>query len=364
MHATRRLAALGLVATLASGACASVSETRAATVNGDTIGAEALEDELMAIQGNERYREIVEEGLARQGLDLRVAGEGQGSFDTGFVARLLSLGVYYQLLEQETRARGLQLSDADLEENRPQAVASVGGDQVFEAFPAGYRDQLIRRQALTRRLQELIAPTPTPEEARTYYEEHRGDYVGVCVSHIFANLATRGPDEARARIEDLARQLGEGADFRVLAREQSDDPAAAAESGSLGCGGRGRFIPEFEEAAFTLPVGQVSGPVETGAGFHLILVESRGELPFEEVQDQVLQTLQTQRTADFSTFIDQLTCEANVDVNPRYGSWVDACDDPEAPGAVVPPEGPAATAGSGEAEAPADASTDPRAGGR
>lgn len=359
----RRLLGLALATVMVLSACSSLSDTRAVAVNGDTISAEAIEAELVAIRGNERYREIVEEGLAGQGLALTVAGEGQGSFDTAFVARLLTLGVYYELLEQEMAERGVQVSDADLEENRPQAVASVGGDQIFGAFPAGYQDQLVRRQALTRRTQELVAPAPTPEELRAFYEENKADYVGVCVSHIFSNPQVRGPDEARTRIEDLARQLAEGADFRVLAREQSDDAAAAAEAGSLGCGGQGRFIPEFEQAAFSLPVGQVSAPVETGAGFHLILVESRGELPFEEVQADVAQVLEGQRATEFTAFVDDLTCEADVDVNPRYGSWTDACDEPEVPGTIVPPEGPVTTLPRpGDPSRQPDPSADPRAG--
>ncbi len=327
--------------------CSSVSEDRAVSVNGATISAEELESELTAIRGNQQYREVVEQGLASQGLDMTVSGEGEGTFDTAFVARLLSLGVYYELLEQETAARGLAVTDTDLEENRPQAVASVGGDLVFAAFPTSYQDQLVRRQALTRRIQDEVAPAPGTAEVRAYYEANQANFVGVCVSHIFSNPAQRGPEEARARIEDLARQLAEGADFRVLAREQSDDPAAAAQDGSLDCGGRGRFIPDFEEAAFTLPVGQVSPPVETAAGFHLILVESRGAQPLEEVQAQVVEALGEQRSGDFGAFVDELTCEADVDVNPRYGSWSGACDDPQAAGAVSPPEGPVAPAPAG-----------------
>lgn len=340
-----RLAGLALAALLVAGACSSTDDATAVSVNGATISTEAVETELQAIRGNTQYREIVEAGLARQNLDMTVSGEGEGSFDTAFVARLLSLGVYYQLLEQETLERGLPVTDDELEQSRPLAVASVGGDPIFAAFPVDYQRELIRRQALTRLIQERIAPVPAPEEVRSYYEANIGDYASVCVSHIFANPQQRGEAEARARIEDLDRQLAEGADFRLLAREQSDDPGAApAEpAGSLGCGGRGRFIPEFEQAALTLPVGEVSDPVQTSAGFHLILVESRNPQPFEEVQAEIAQTLQDRRSEDFGAFVDTLTCEADVEVNPRYGTWSGACDDPEAVGAVAPPDGPVAT---------------------
>ena len=358
MRATpHRLWGLALAVALVVSGCSSVSDTRAASVNGATISAEALRSELMTIRANQPYREILEEGLARQGLDMTVSGDGKGSFDTTFAARLLSLSVYFELLEQETLSRGVPVTDADLEQNRPQAVASVGGDQIFEAFPVTYQDELVRRQALAAQIQELVAPPPSPEELRAVYEANPGDFTGVCVSHIFANAPERGEEGARARIEDLARQLDEGADFRVLAREQSDDPVAAPQAGSLGCGGPGRFIPDFERAVEALPVGQVSEPVQSSIGFHLILVESRAPLPFEEVQSQVAETLEQQRADDFGAFVDELTCEADVDVNPRYGSWTAACDDPQVAGAIVPPDGPVTPLPpAGDPDRPADPS--------
>ncbi|CAN5142937.1 hypothetical protein BH24ACT1_BH24ACT1_01610 [soil metagenome] len=328
---------LALATVLLLGACSSLTDTRAATVNGDTISAGDLEDELLAIQGNEGYRGAVESTLAEQGLS--VTGEGEGSFDTAFAARLLSLGVFFELIDQEAEARGLGVSSADLEDARPATVASVGGQEVFGAFPEDYQEELVRRQALAGKIQEAIAPSPGVDEAQQYYEQNRSDFAAVCVSHIFAT-AERGPEGARARIDELARQLAEGADFRLLAAEQSDDPTAAAQAGNLGCQPRGSLLPAFEEAAFELPVGQVSGPVETDVGFHLILVEERRELPFEEVQDQVLEALEGERVPVFADFVNDVTCRAEVEVNPRYGTWTGACDDPQQEGQVLPPEGP------------------------
>jgi parvulin-like peptidyl-prolyl isomerase len=335
-----RFAGLALAAALALSGCSSVTETNAVTVNGRAISAEELESELLAIRGNDRYRESVEQGLSQQGLDLSITGEGTGTFDSSFVARLLSLSVYYQLLEQEIAEREVEVTASDLDEIRPQVVNAVGGDVVFDAFPAAYQESLVRRQAMSLKLQSVIGAEFAPERAREVYEENPDDFTGVCVSHIFANVQQRGPEAALARIEDLARQLEEGADFEVLATEQSDDAAAAAQGGSLDCGGPGRFLEEFERAAFEIPVGEVSDPVETEAGFHLILVSERRPLEFEEVQGQIEQELQRRQLAAFSTFIDDLTCEAEVDVNPRYGSWEGGCDDPEAIGEVLPPEGP------------------------
>jgi hypothetical protein len=272
---------------------------------------------------------------------MSIEGEGEGTFDSAFVARLLSLNVYYQLLEQEIAERGLQITSEDLEGIRPQAINAVGGEEIFAAFPVPFQDQLVRRQALSQELRDAVAGTVDADRARRFYDENSAEFTGVCVSHIFASKEQRGPDEARARIDDLSRQLAEGADFAALASEQSDDPTAAGQGGNLGCGGRGRFIPEFEDAAFSVPVGQVSEPVESSVGFHLILVSERRALPFEEVQAQVEQALQRRQIQEFGSFVDDLTCTAEVEVNPRYGNWRDGCDDPAQVGRVDPPEGPA-----------------------
>lgn len=335
--ATRQWLGSALVAVLVLGGCSSLTDTPAATVNGDTITADEVEEELLAIRSNDGYRGAVERSLVEQGLS--VTGQGEGSFDTAFAARLLSLGVFFQLIDQEARDRGIGVSAADMEDARPPTVASVGGEEVFTAFPEDYQQQLVRRQALAGRIQEAIAPSPTIEQARAYYEKNRSDFAAVCVSHIFAS-AERGPEEARARIDELARQLAAGADFGMLAAEQSDDPAAAAEGGSLGCQARGNLIPAFEQAAFALPVGQISEPVETNVGFHLILVTERRELPLDEVQEQVLAALEGERVPVFAEFVNDVTCRAEVEVNPRYGTWTGACDDPQQEGHVVPPEGP------------------------
>lgn len=322
------------------GACGSPTDDLAVSVNGDTVTTDALEAELAAIQGNPRYREGLEQGLAQQGLQITVGGEGEGSYDSAFVARLLSLNVYYQLLEQEAAAQGVQITSDDLESIRPQAINAVGGDEVFAEFPTAFQEQLVRRQALTLKMRNMVAGELAPEKARQFYDDNPDDFTGLCVSHIFASKESRGDDDARARIDDLAGQLAGGGDFTLLASEQSDDDTAAGQGGSLGCGGRGRFIPEFEEAAFEIPVGEVSEPVESAVGFHLILVSERRTLPFEEVEARVEQALQERQIEEFGVFVDDLTCNAEVEVNPRYGDWRHGCDDPAQVGQIEPPEGP------------------------
>lgn len=81
--------------------------------------------------------------------------------------------------------------------------------------------------------------------------------------------ATRSKAEAEAEIADLKKQIDGGADFAEVARDRSDCPSSR-QGGDLGAFGRGMMVPEFEEAAFELNVGETSGVIETPFGYHLI----------------------------------------------------------------------------------------------
>lgn len=83
------------------------------------------------------------------------------------------------------------------------------------------------------------------------------------------STATRSKDEALSQIKQMKTDIDAGSDFADLAKEHSDCPSGA-EGGSLGTFGRGQMVPEFEEAAFNMEVGETSDVVETAFGYHLI----------------------------------------------------------------------------------------------
>ena len=140
-------------------------------------------------------------------------------------------------------------------------------------------------------MESLVAvDDPSDEQALTYYNEHQDEFTEVRARHILIQLDENASalevSAAEARIHDVKRRLDEGEDFSQLATEVSEDPGSGANGGDLGYFGRGRMVEAFEEVAFSLPPGQVSDPVRTQFGLHLILVEDRRVLPFEQVADQ------------------------------------------------------------------------------
>jgi len=93
-------------------------------------------------------------------------------------------------------------------------------------------------------------------------------------------------EEAKAILAEIKK----GTDFAELAKQKSKDPGAAAEGGDLGYFGKGQMVPEFAETAFKMEKGQVSDPVKTQFGWHIIKVEDKRNKPvpeFDKVKDQV-----------------------------------------------------------------------------
>jgi peptidyl-prolyl cis-trans isomerase D len=118
-------------------------------------------------------------------------------------------------------------------------------------------------------------------------EQRRASHILVAVSED-ADAAT--VEGAREKAERLAETARSGEDFGELARANSDDPASREAGGDLGSFGRGRMVPEFEEAVFSMEVGEIAGPVRTLFGFHVIRLESvepGGLQPLEDVREQI-----------------------------------------------------------------------------
>ncbi|MBI1673629.1 SurA N-terminal domain-containing protein [Shewanella sp. DW31] len=141
------------------------------------------------------------------------------------------------------------------------------------------------------------------EEAQTYYEEHKAQYVSNekrLAAHI---LVMPGSDEAaaKAKAEDLAKQLDSGADFADLAKANSDDTLSAEQGGKLDWFEPGVMDPAFDAALFALNKGQHSAVVKTDFGFHIIKlldVQSGATVPFADVKAKIVAQLQDKKAVD------------------------------------------------------------------
>jgi peptidyl-prolyl cis-trans isomerase D len=160
---------------------------------------------------------------------------------------------------------------------------------------------------------KVAASVPvTQADLQAYYNQHQDDYripETVTVRHILIKTPTpdpngkvdqKGVDAAKAKAEDVQKQLKSGADFADLAKKYSDDPGSAQEGGLLPPITRGRTVPEFEQAAFNTPKGQTTDIIRTSYGFHIIRVEDKQTArmkPLDEVKAQIEPAVKQQKTA-------------------------------------------------------------------
>jgi peptidyl-prolyl cis-trans isomerase D len=140
------------------------------------------------------------------------------------------------------------------------------------------------------------AAAPEPEVLKVIYESDKNTRFSTVeerqARHILVNFGA-DKDAALKRAEDLAAQIKGGADFAALAKAQSDDPGSKGKGGDLGWIKRGQMLEKFEQALFALAKGEVSAPVETEFGWHLIKLDDVREprtKPFEDpdVQAELL----------------------------------------------------------------------------
>lgn len=302
----------------------------AASVNGASISTGTIRDELDAIQGNARYRQIVQIP--------QIKGETQGTFNSAVVAQLVTRQIVFRLIEKELARRHLEVMPAQLQSAKIDYYRALGngdvnaGKQVFDSFPSDYQDQLARWNAEVLLLQGVLAgvPASAADQAQAYFEAHPEKFEEVCASHILV--------DTKAEAQALKDQLDAGADFATLAKANSKDTGTAPNGGDLGCALPDTFQPEFAAATRNAPIGKVVGPVKTVYGYHLIKVSDRKTPTFDEAGSQVEQTFQNEVQKTFGAWLDRALRDAKVDVNSRYGSWDGKL------GKVDPPEGPSTPA--------------------
>jgi peptidyl-prolyl cis-trans isomerase C len=169
----------------------------------------------------------------------------------------------------------------------------VNEQKEFKGRLAFMRNKLLMETLL----QEEGKAAVTPEAMKKVYDEaakQMGNEQEVRARHILVPTE----EEAKAVLAEIKK----GTDFAELAKQKSKDPGAAAEGGDLGYFTKDQMVPEFAEVAFRLEKGQVSDPVKTQFGWHIIKVEDKRTKPvpsFEQVKDQVSTYVERKAQAEY-----------------------------------------------------------------
>ena len=170
--------------------------------------------------------------------------------------------------------------------------ARIDTTKAFQTEFAQYRDQQVRPTYVTD--DDMLA------EAHQVYDQtvkNIGPDGLVMAGHILFRIPQQATDaqqqEAKRRIDSVYTALKAGADFEALAKQVSQDPGSAARGGMLGWFSRNQMVKEFEDAAFALQPGELSKPVQSPFGWHVIKMKERKQLePFEFHKENILRFLE------------------------------------------------------------------------
>jgi foldase protein PrsA len=325
VNSRRAIVVSALCAALVLSACGS-GTVAAATVNGRAIDRASFERELKALSDNGP----LQEAAGGNGL----SGTGKKTVDSRLAAGWLTAVIYDALITEEFNRRKLKIDKDDKDAAAAQLGTQFGNPKVADAFPSWFRQRLIERNARAVAVRTALTGLSVSEESlHTYYDQHQADFEQACLSHILVKTEP----EAKAIVSEIRAAPNQKAKFAEVAKAKSSDTGSASRGGDLDCNSKGTFVPEFDEAAFSLPLNTVSDPVRTQFGYHVLLVRERRTQPFEEARSQAKALLNNQSQDAFRDFLDKAARQAKVKVDPRFGRYVVA--EGGAP-EVVPPTKP------------------------
>jgi peptidyl-prolyl cis-trans isomerase C len=187
--------------------------------------------------------------------------------------------------------------------------------------------------------------TVSDAEIQKAYAENAKQYEQVKARHILiapkgSPAAQAGKDltdeQAKAKAEDLRKQILAGGNFEELAKKESDDTGSGARGGDLGSFGHGQMVPEFEQAAFSAKVGEVTPVVKTQFGYHIIKVEAHDNTPLEQVRPTIEKNL---KQTKLHAALDAIKDNAHATFDEAYFA-----PPPPPPAAVAPAATPATPA--------------------
>lgn len=232
--------------------------------------------------------------------DLLVQSNGQAALDS-----LIS----QKIIELETAKQDIQVSDAEIEKELDEVAEYYGGLDAFEQSLTSYnmtlqdvKEDLAVQVKLEKLMKEKI--TITDAEIKEYFNANQEQFAveeQIKASHILV--------DSEEKALEVKQKLAEGKDFAELAKEYSTDTTNKEQGGDLGLVSRGQMVAEFEDAAFALPIGEISEPVKTEYGYHIIKVTEKiaaREGTLEENQEEIRETLFNQKMeSEYSTWMEE-----------------------------------------------------------
>ncbi|HEX3554138.1 MAG TPA: peptidylprolyl isomerase [Thermoanaerobaculia bacterium] len=238
------------------------------------------------------------------------------------------------LLQQEARTQGIAPSEQELDQQVAARKKQFPNEAAYQNAlkQTGLTEALLRQQtrdqiAVQKYVETKVIPgvTVPDQAAKDFYDKNKDQIHSperLHLRHILIAVNPKGTpadkEKAKAKAEDLLKQIQGGADFAKLAQASSDDPGSKPNGGDLGWISPGQTPPAFEKAAMALKSNQVSPVVESPFGFHVIQLLERqaaGTVPFEQVKDRIGMMLKQKQAQELvQARIKELRGKAKVEV--------------------------------------------------
>lgn len=263
----RKILAIFMVAAIMLTGCSSKPEGAVAKVNGDYITKEVFDKEF-EIYRNMVYPQMTDEDLSQD------AGNGK-SLKAELAGQVVDTLVMDKIIKDEFDKLKLEIPQEEKDEAINTLIEQSGGE---EAFNSQLEEMGLAREDMEAMVEKTLIQAKlrdnyiedhkkTPEEIQAYFDNNKEVLVTYDVSHILVETE----EEAKA----IKKDLDGGADFAELAKEKSTDSGSAALGGELGeITMQTNFVQPFLDAVKEMKEGQVSDPVESEFGFHIIKVNS------------------------------------------------------------------------------------------
>jgi foldase protein PrsA len=242
--------------------------------------------------------------------------ELQQSLLDQYGADALDVLITNKLIELEADKQKVAVTEEEIEEELAALAESYGGETALEEAVVAsgmtmndVRDDIVNYLKTEKLLEPRIEITD--EELQTYFDENKDTYATaeqVQASHILV------ADEATAN--EVKSKLDAGGDFSELAKEYSTDTTTAESGGDLGYFSSGDMVAEFEETAFALGVNEISTPVKTEYGYHIIKVvdhQEAKEANFEDSKEEIKDTLRNDKmSTEYTVWLEELKAEYKI----------------------------------------------------
>ena len=306
-----RIIALSVVAVLALSACADspAAPSAAAVVNGSDITDAQLQQEADLF----RFLGAINQSPCGQ----QESGETAEAACNRFALTNL---IQERLIETYADANGIEVTDKQVTDIIGQLDQSLGADAVEKALTKEGLDRedlkvLARTVLLFQAAQQKITESQLGEDKlKQMYQDQIADFTTVQADHILVKTEA----EAQDVYDQVTAPGATRDDFLALAKEVSIDPSAKQNSGSLGSAVAATYVPEFAAAVVGLEPGEISQPVKTDFGWHVIRLEDKQVTPFAEAKQKLVQS---QAIVVFNEWLRSQADEQGVEVNPTFGRW-------------------------------------------